>query len=163
MALRRRSEPAPDGPALPTGIKQSIFRKCVKTKFAGRASATIVSPHRPENAPSSDVFGHNRKRRSLHENAGGYLDSGAAHDLRSSPLRPDFDQRSACDATCELNWLLGDKNHAFGGSILETNQCAGRRCGIPDRIPGFRSRDFQFPVHALRRRVTGRSFRSLQL
>ena len=45
--------------------------------------AMIVSLVRPENAPSSDVFGHNRQRPSQHENVGRYFDSGAAHDFGS--------------------------------------------------------------------------------
>jgi hypothetical protein len=47
---------------------------------------------------------------------------------------------------------LGD-NHAFGGSISETDQCAGRRCGIFDCVAGFRGRDFPSSVGAARQRI----------
>src|SRR5260370_13323259 len=62
---------------------------------AGAALATVVSRVGPEKAPSSDVFGHNRKRRSPHENVGRYFDSDAARAFRSSPNRPASDKRSA--------------------------------------------------------------------
>jgi hypothetical protein len=48
---------------------------------------------------------------------------------------------------------LGD-NHAFGGSILETDQRAGRRCGLSDCIAGFGGRDFSLGVNADGQRIT---------
>jgi hypothetical protein len=70
----------------------------------------IVSLVRPENAPSSDVFGHNRKRSCSHEDVGCHFDFGVADDVRGRCQRPDADQQSAADgATRELNSLLGDE------------------------------------------------------
>jgi hypothetical protein len=113
--------------------------------------ATIVSPLGPENAPSSDVFGHNRKRRSSHENTGCYFASGAAHDLGGRRVRLYSDQRSAGGAPDQLKALfrgrLGDQ-HAFGGSIPETDQRAGRRCGLSDCIAGLGDRDFPLGISA---------------
>ena len=70
----------------------------------------------PENAPNSDVFGHNRNRRWRHENAGLHLGSCAAHDFRGGLYRPAFHDRSAHDTRGELNSRLkhlGDDIHAF--------------------------------------------------
>src|SRR5450432_79668 len=62
-----------------------------------------VSLDRPENAPSSDVFGHNRKPRSKHENTGRHFDSGAAYDFRGGLHGQGSDKRSAGYARGELN------------------------------------------------------------
>jgi hypothetical protein len=62
----------------------------------------IVSRLGPENAPSSDIFGHNRQRRCSHENDGGHNDPGAAHDIRSGHFGSGPDQRSKLDANHEL-------------------------------------------------------------
>jgi hypothetical protein len=62
----------------------------------------IVSRLGPENAPSSDIFGHNRQRRCCHENDGGHNDFGAAHDIGSGYFGSDPDQRSELDANHEL-------------------------------------------------------------
>ena len=48
---------------------------------------------------------------------------------------------------------MGD-NHAFGGSILEADQRAGRRCGLSDCIAGFGGRDFSLGVNADGQRIT---------
>src|ERR1700722_5617855 len=89
-----------------------------QNKVRGRFTATIVSPHRPENAPSSDVFGHNRKRRSLHANAGRYFASCAAHDLGCGRVRSYPDQRSAGDAQDEL----GRFARLWGTTMLSVDQ-----------------------------------------
>jgi hypothetical protein len=67
----------------------------------------IVSRLGPENAPSSDIFGHNRQRRCSHENDGGHNDPGAAHDIRSGHFGSDPDRRSELDANYELKSLWG--------------------------------------------------------
>jgi hypothetical protein len=67
----------------------------------------IVSRLGPENAPSSDIFGHNRQRRCSHENDGGHNDPGAAHDIRSGHFGSDPDRRNKLDASHELKSLWG--------------------------------------------------------
>src|ERR1700674_2230343 len=115
-------------------------------------AAMIVSRLGPENAPSSDIFGHNRQRRCFHENDGGHNDFGVAHDIRSSHFGSDPDQRSELDANYQLKSLWGD-NHAFSGSIPETHQRAGRHSGLPDRLPGFGGRHLSFRAVAIREQV----------
>jgi hypothetical protein len=101
-----------------------------------------VSLDRPENAPSSDVFGHNRKRRSRHENTGRHFDSGAAYDVRGGIHGPVSDKRSADRARGELKppfeTALGDDDYAFSGSISQADKPAGRRGGVFHRFARFR-------------------------
>jgi hypothetical protein len=65
-----------------------------------------LSRDRPENAQMADVFGHNPKRPSRHENAGGYLGLGTAHDYRGGLHRPAFHQRSEYRSTGELSGFV---------------------------------------------------------
>jgi hypothetical protein len=116
-------------------------------------AAMIVSRLGPENAPSSDIFGHNRQRRCFHENDGGHNDFGVAHDIGSSHFGSDPDRRSERDANYRLKSLWGGGNHAFSGSIPETDQRAGCHRGLPDRLPGFGGRHLQFRAAALREQV----------
>jgi len=108
-----------------------------------------VSLVRPENAPSFDIFGHNRKRRSWHENASRHFDFGTAHDYRGGLYGPTSDRGSAGRAICELNGvcsafevILGGMTDAFSGSISQAYKRAGRYRGISDRVAGVRSGDF---------------------
>ncbi len=133
---------------------------------AGSALATVVSRVGPEKAPSSDVFGHNRKRRSPHENVGRYFDSDAARDFRSSPNRPASDKRSAGRAKGGLSArfavgrlhrafevTLGDETDAFSRPILKVDKPAGRRCGIFDRVADFRRGDVAPDAGGIGKRV----------
>ena len=62
-----------------------------------------------QNAPTSDIFGHNLNRRSAHANFGRYRNSGAAHDHRGGLYRPAHDRRSADGARKgELPGRLGE-------------------------------------------------------
>jgi hypothetical protein len=112
-------------------------------------AATIVSLVGPQNAPSPDVFGHNRNRPFRHENTGCYFDSGAACDFRGGLHRPASDKRSAGRATGGLNlplcrclglWLanVGDDSDAFRGPISQTDQRSGGDCRVPGRVASFR-------------------------
>jgi hypothetical protein len=116
--------------------------------WRSRIAAMMVSLLGPENAPSSDVFGHNRNRPSRHENTGRYFNSGAACDFRGGLHRPASDKRSAGRANDGLNslfcrclglWLanVGDDSDAFRGPISQTDQRSGGHCGVPDRVASF--------------------------
>ena len=123
--------------------------EAVTFAFAGPEGRHDVSLVRPENAPSFDIFGHNRKRRSRHENAGCYFDFGTAHDFRGGLYGPASDRGSAGRASYELNGvrsasevILGGTTDAFDGPISQAYKRAGRYRGISDRIAGFRRGDF---------------------
>jgi len=92
----------------------------------------IVSRHRRENAPSSDVFGHNPARPSRHENVGCDFDSGAAHDLGGRGVGPDSDEQSAGDAQDELNFF--DK--LWGTTMLSVDQFL-RLISVPAVVAAF--------------------------
>jgi hypothetical protein len=88
-----------------------------------------------------------------HENAGCDHDTGAAHDIRGGRYGCGSDQRPTRVATHKLNLILGDKNHAFGGSISQTYQPSGRGRGLSDCIAGFRRGDFPAHIDANGERV----------
>jgi hypothetical protein len=93
-------------------------------------AAMIVSRLGPENAPSSDIFGHNRQRRCFHENDGGHNDFGVAHDIRSRHFGSDADQRSERDANYQLKSLWG------AATMLSVDQFL-RLISVPAVIAAF--------------------------
>jgi len=110
----------------------------------------------PENAPSSDVFGHNPNRPWQHENAGRHFDSCAAHDFRGGLHRSAFHGRPADDARGGLNAPckhLGDDEHAFNRSIPALHQRAGCRGGIPDCFSGLGRGNFPAQADVPRQRI----------
>ena len=83
----------------------------------------------PENAPSSDVFGHNPNR-------------GC--------------ERYQTTQEAELNAPrkhLGDDHDALNRSIPALYQCTGRHGGIPDCLPGLGRGDIPIPADARRQRI----------
>jgi hypothetical protein len=94
---------------------------------------------RSRNCATRDVFSHNLKPQSGHENFGRDFNSGAAHHFRGGLHRSGFDRRSAEYAKHELIGLAGafwsgGRSDAFGGSISQIDKrTRGGRC-VPDRI-----------------------------
>jgi hypothetical protein len=79
------------------------FGKAAGSRLAAEQQSRYYSLVGPENAPSSDVFGHNPNRRSGNENTGRHFDSGAARDLLGSDHGSASNQRSADHAKGELS------------------------------------------------------------
>jgi hypothetical protein len=80
-----------------------VIRTVVAARHVAYIRATIVPGIVLQNAPSSDVFSHNRTPRSRHANVGCHFDSCAAHNLGGRGVGSNSDQRPAVGAQVQLN------------------------------------------------------------
>src|ERR1700730_3792906 len=63
--------------------------------------------------------------------------------------------RGLCARAFEVT--LGDDNDAFRGPIPETDQCAGHRCSVPDRVANLGRGDLSPRVSATGQRIACKS------
>ena len=106
----------------------------------------------PENAPSSDFFGHNPNRRWRMKTLAG-ISILALLTISGRPIPTGF---TGDDSRGELNSPhkhLGDDDHAFNRSIPAFHQRAGRHGRISDCLPGLGHGNFPLPADAPRQRI----------